>query len=288
MASAAAGWSGPVGSGRHAAWHGSQGRRTRPGSSGRAAGAGWIAQGHSISMRSVHEKLAAFDMLSMPGVLAAAKDAQVGVQEYEDSIDKVYLVDVEASARYKAAQARKDWRVSDRLFLDKLAQHSVKYRKLLNAEETVRAFSAWLCGTALNRDYVYRWIDPPEIQSCMGGTFKSKIEADDTRRGFKALTVNPGLWFGGRRIRMRVPMDSVMRMSTWCVRYTVLPRNIGERDERICDPKSAKNAIESEVRVPDGTPIPPTTDFAVLPRAGISEDVVKALGARYSIRRLGS
>ena len=239
-------------------------------------------------MRSVHEKLAALDMLSMPGVLAAAKDAQVGVQEYEDSIDKVYLVDVEASARYKAAQARKDWRVSDRLFLDKLAQHSVKYRKLLNAEETVRAFSAWLCGTALNRDYVYRWIDPPEIQSCMGGTFKSKIEADDTRRGFKALTVNPGLWFGGRRIRMRVPMDSVMRMSTWCVRYTVLPRNIGERDERICDPKSAKNAIESEVRVPDGTPIPPTTDFAVLPRAGISEDVVKALGARYSIRRLGS
>ena len=163
-----------------------------------------------------------------------------------------------------------------------------KYRKLLNAEETVRAFSAWLCGTALNRDYVYRWIDPPEIRSCMGGTFESKIEADGTRRGFKALTVNPGLWFDERRIQMRVPMNSVMRMSTWCVRYTVLPRNIDERDERIGDPKSAKNVIESEVRVPDGTPIPPTTDFAVLSRAGISEDVGKALGARYGIQRLGS
>ena len=276
-----------MGSGRHAAWHGAQERRARPGSSGHAAGAGWIAQGHSISMRSVHEKLAALDMLSMPGVLAAANDAQEGVQEYEDSIDRGYFADVEAS-RYKAAQARKDWRVSDRMFLDKLAQDSTKYRKLLNAEEAMRAFSAWLCGTALNRDYVYRWIDPPEIQSCMGGTFESKIEADDTRRGFKALTVNPGLWFRGRRIRMRVPMDSVMRMGIWCVRYTVLPRKIDAKDERIGDPKSAKNAIESEVRVPDGTPIPPTTDFAVLPRAGISEEVVKALGARYSIRRLGS
>lgn len=288
MTSAATGWSGPVGSGRHAAWHGAQGRRVRPGSSGHAAGAGWMAQGHSISMRSVHEKLAALDMLSMPGVLAAVDDAQEGVQEYVDSIDRGYFVDVEPFDRYTAAQAQKDWRVSDGLFLDRLAQDRAKYRKLLNAEETVRAFSAWLCGTALNRDYVYRWIDPPEIQSCMGGTFESKIEADGTRRGFKALTVNPGLWFDERRIQMRVPMDSVMRMSTWCVRYTVLPRDIGERDERIGDPKSAKNVIESEVRVPDGTPIPPTTDFAVLSGAGISEDVGKALGARYGIRRLGS
>lgn len=252
------------------------------GAGGGSAAAIMVAQGHAISMHRVRERLAAFDALSMPWVLAAVKRSQAGA-ECGGAISRDSFRSGRRFDRYVAAQVEKDWDESDRLFLDALKPDSAKYGRILGAEETARAFSAWLCGTALALDYVYRWIDPPEMGSCAGGTFESKIEADGTRRGFKALTTNPMLVFEERKIQMRVPMGDTVRGDIRCVRYTALPRRIGEKDERIGDPKSVEHAAEAEIRVPDGTPIPPRTHFAVLPGARIDSEVAMALGARYRI-----
>lgn len=181
------------------------------------------------------------------------------------------------------AQAKKNWDKADRLLLDEINLDRAEYDRLLDEEASARAFGAWLCRTALALDYVYRWIDPPEVGSCVGGTFESRIETNGKRRGFRALTANSKLRFDKRKIRMRVPMDSIIRRSIWCVRYTALPRRIDEKDERIGDPKSAEHAAEAEIRVPDGTPIPRKTDFAVMHGARIDKGIAKALGARYRI-----
>lgn len=136
---------------------------------------------------------------------------------------------------------------------------------------------------ALDLNHAYRWIDPPELESYTGGTFESRIEEDGTRRGFKALTINPRLRFEGRKIRVRVPVNGSIRNSIRCVRYTVLPRRIQEGNERIGDPKEAKYIVESEIRVADGTPIPEGTKFIVMPGAGVDQEIAKALGKRYVI-----
>ena len=241
-----------------------------------------LAQGHAISMHGVREKLAAFDALSMPRVLAAVKSSLTGV-ERGGAVSRDCFRSGRCFDRYMVAQAGKNWDESDRLLLDALRLDRAKYGRILGAEETARAFSAWLCGTAFALDYAYRWIDSPEMGSCVGGTFESRIEADGTRRGFKALTTNPKLRFEGRKIQMLVPMGGAVRRRIRSVQYTALPRRIEERDERIGDPKSAEHVAEAEIRVPDGTPIPPRTHFAVLPGARIDKEVAMALGARYRI-----
>lgn len=139
-----------------------------------------VTPGHTISVQGVREKLAVLDALSMQGVLSAAEDTYLTIKKYEDSIGTEYFGGAEAFVRYKMAQAQKDWRESDRLFLSKLTKDGAKYRKILGAEEMAHAFSAWLCGTALISDHAYRWIDPPEFESCMSGTFESRIESDGT------------------------------------------------------------------------------------------------------------
>ena len=128
-------------------------------------------------------------------------------------------------------------------------------------------------------------MDPPELQSYLDGTFESRTECDGTRRGFKALSLNPRLKFLSRPIALIVPLGPYMRGSLWHVHYTALPRRIAEKDERIADPKNAASAGEAEVRVPDGTAVP--TDSAFVVRAGTSVDewVVRALERRYEVIR---
>lgn len=262
---------------------GARGQRRGPCGGGPAGDAVWIAHGHAIRASSLRRRLAAFDGLPGREVLSAVESARRNVGEYEDSIGRGHLGSVEAFNRYTTAQERKNWDEADRLFLDELARDRTKYRRFLDAEEVLSAFSTWLCRRALDSDHVYRWIDPLEIGSCTGGTFESRIEKDGTRRGFKALSANPRLRFGERKIRMRVPVNAAMCKAIQCVQYTVLPRPILEKDERIDDPKSAKHDAESEVRVPDGTPIPIGTDFEVLPGSRISEVAVEELRARYKV-----
>lgn len=257
------------------------GRTPQPGAGEHGVATIPVAPGHMIDLRGTHEKLAALSRLSMPDVLIEVNNAWENVREYADSVNLDHFHNDDVFSRYEAASTRKDWEEADRLFLDSLVLDPPKYRRLLGVERTMRAFAPWLCGIALESEYAYRWIDPPELESCLGGTFESRIEHDGTRRGFKALSVNPELQFGKRKIRIRVPMNDAIRRNIWCVRYTAMPRKIEEEDERIGDPKSAKYVAEAEIRVPDGTPIPSESDFAVMSDAKIGEDLTKDLGAGY-------
>ena len=67
------------------------------------------------------------------------------------------------------------------------------------------------------------------------------------------------------------------------VYYTALPRDIMEKDERIGDPKIATNVREAEVRVPDGTAVPPDSVFVVKPGTPVDWNVVKALARKYVV-----
>ena len=132
-----------------------------------------------------------------------------------------------------------------------------------------------------------------------------------TGRALTAPAANPGLRFDRRKIRIRArggfkanadALREIQQAQDPDTGVRGYRRTHGrpirpvhgpaishnERGERIGDPKSARHAVESEVRVPDGTPILPKTDFDVLPGSGIGKAAGRALGARYRIRWLGS
>ena len=111
------------------------------------------------------------------------------------------------------------------------------------------------------------------------------MEFGGTRRGFKALSLNPRLNFLLRPVALRVPLVPDMRRSLWHVRYTVLPRRIEEKNERIADPKNAINVEEAEVRVPDGTAVPPDSAFVVRAGTTVDEWIVRALEEMYEVIR---
>ena len=111
------------------------------------------------------------------------------------------------------------------------------------------------------------------------------MEFGGTRRGFKALSLNPRLNFLLRPVALIVPLGPDMRRSLWHVRYTVLPRDIEEKNERIADPKNAVNVEEAEVRVPDGTAVPPDSAFVVRAGTTVDERIVGALEGRYEVIR---
>ena len=82
-----------------------------------------------------------------------------------------------------------------------------------------------------------------------------------------------------------MPLSHVMRKHIRCVPYTIMPRDIDSPDERISDPKNMAFAAEAEVRVPDGTAVPPGTVFTIKPDAGVDQGVVMALEKKYTVVR---
>ena len=130
----------------------------------------------------------------------------------------------------------------------------------------------------------FRWIDPPELQSYLGGVFESRMEDNRTRRGFKALTINPGLKFLWRKVMMTIPLNLDMRKCVKCVRYTTLPRQVKVEDERIADEMTAANVNEAEIRVPDGTAVPVEAIFTVQHDALVDKRVVSMLKEMYIVR----
>ena len=170
----------------------------------------------------------------------------------------------------------KNWLGVDKLVLDTLAPIGPDYGRFLDAEEWPRAFSNRLCAEAEAARAAYRWLDPPELESYLTGTFESKAESGRTRRGFKAPSMNPDLNFGLRKVVLKVPLDHGMRKSIRCVRYTAMPREADGPDEGISDPKNASYAREAEVRVPDGAAVPSGAVFTIKQGARVDQDVVMA------------
>ena len=242
-----------------------------------------LAEGHAIDRAAVHEKRLVLDDLHIGAVLGMAR-AKAKVGKFVSSPDAGYFGSASASDAYHAVVARKDWATVDQLILDALARDRAIYDKFLDAEEWMQAFSGRLCAEAEAAHGAYRWMDPPELESYLGGTFESRVEDDLTRRGFKALSMNPALKFLLRKVMMEVPLDSGMRRNVRCIRYTALPRQVEARDERIEDAKNVVNVKEAEVRVPDGTPVPAGTTFTVQQNAPVDKRVIAALKEMYVVR----
>lgn len=249
----------------------------------RAAGTIILAEGHTIDCAAVSKKRQILDEISIDAVLGNIKEwAHAG--EFAKPIDADYFGNAGISDAYDAAVARKDWATVDRLILDTLAQNHSKYGRALDAEAWMQAFSGRLCSEVEKARAVFRWLDPSELQSYLGGTFVSRIEDDLTRRGFKALSMNQHLKFLSRKVMMKVPLDYDTRRRIKCVRYTSLPRQIEAGDERIEDAKNSSNASEAEVRVADGTPVPAGTTFTVQQGAPVNRRVVGLLKEMYSVK----
>ena len=241
-----------------------------------------LAEGHTIEGAAVYKKRRILDDLSISAVLGNAS-ILTSIRVSKKLPVAVRFADVTNSDAYRAAVSRKDWMVVDRLILDVLARSRVDYARLLDAEEWMHAFSGRLCAEAKTAHAAYRWMDPPELDSYLGGTFESRVEGDHTRRGFKALSMNPSLNFLFRKVKMTVPLNCDMRRYIKCIRYTTLPRQVEVEDERITDEKGGGNANEAEIRVPDGTPVPVGTTFTARQSAPVDKRVIVNLNEMYAV-----
>ena len=244
-----------------------------------------LAPGHTISRAAVRRKMLLLDDLSINDAVGRVRYIWNSVSPFIQSLDEEYFGSTAAFDAYRSAVARKDWTAADKAVLDSLARNRARYGRFLEAEEWMHAFTERLRAEAESAHEAFRWMDLPELQSYLGGTFESRVEIDGTRRGFKALSLNPDLNFLSRPIGVRVPLIPGMRRSLRSVRYTALPRDIEEENERIADPKNAINVGEAEVRVPDGTAVPPDSVFVVKAGTSVDERVARALEMRYEVIR---
>ena len=241
-----------------------------------------LAEGHTIESAVVHKKRRLLDDLPIETVLRQVK-VVAGVDALSELLDRSRFEGGVISDAYRAAAARKDWMEVDQLALDALARNRAVYAKVLDAEAWMYAFSGRLCTEAETAHAAFRWIDPLELQSYLGGVFESKMEDNRTRRGFKALTINPDLKFLWRKVMMTIPLNLDMRKCIKCVRYTTLPRQVKVEDERIADEMAAVNANEAEIRVPDGTAVPVGTVFTIQHDALVDKRVIAMLKEMYTV-----
>lgn len=244
-----------------------------------------LAPGHEITQSGIQAKEKEFEGVSLSDVLVKAGGVHSGTIEAIRDLDKIFFGSTALSAKYRHLAARKNWPAFDKLFLDALSNRHHGYNIVLEAEEWMRAFSARLCAEAGVARSAYRWLDPPELKSYVNGTFESRVESGFTRRGYKALSMNPNLKFEARKVMLEVPLDLDIRRSIRCVRYTVIPREIDVADEKISDPKHAAFVTEAEVRVPDGAAVPPGAVFTIEPGTQVDQGVVMELEKRYAVVR---
>ena len=236
-----------------------------------------LAPGHYAERGAICKKRAVLDKLSIGRVLGRMADAKTRAGVLNRPPDREFFVGTDAYEAYRKAMACKDWITSDSIVLDELAPDGVAYRKLIESEEWSRAFNGWMHNAALSAPFVYRWMDPEELESLKSGTFQSKVVKGIKRRNHKALSLNPDLDFFGRKVVLTVPLTSSMLGSVRHVCYTALPRVIAAEDEEIGDPKNILHAAEAEIRVPDGTPIPPGTAVSIRRGAGIGRGALAGL-----------
>lgn len=244
-----------------------------------------LAPGHAITRSGVRAKEKELNDLPLRGVLKKVDDIRSSTIGITETLDESLFGNTAVSNRFHGLLAQKNWPKADKIFLDALAVTRPGYNALLDTEEWMRAFSCRLCSEAGTARSAYRWLDPPELESYVNGTFESRVESNHTRRGFKALSMNPSLNFDMRRVALEVPLGHGMRKSIRCVPYTIIPRRIAVPDERISDPKNMAFTAEAEVRVPDGTAVPPGTVFTIKPDAGVDQGVVMALEKKYTVVR---
>lgn len=242
-----------------------------------------LAEGHTIESSVVYKRQKLLDDLPIKAVLDQIK-AVASVDALTEVLDRSHFGSMITSEAYRTAVARKDWAVADLLVLDTLAQNRAVYARVLDTEAWMLAFSGRLCAEVETAHAAFRWLDPPELESYLGGTFESRVEDNRARRGFKALSMNPSLKFFLRKVTMTVPLDRGIRRRVKCVRYTTLPRQVKVEDERITDAMAGANVSEAEIRVPDATPVPAGTTFTVGHDAQVDRRVIAMLKEMYTVK----
>lgn len=244
-----------------------------------------LAPNHTITRRGVRAKQKELENIPLSDAVNKVKSIGSGTDKITGMIDEEFFGSDVVFDRYRSFHAQKNWPSVDKLILDALAAARPNYSKFLDAEEWVRAFNSRLCAEVGTARAAYRWLDPSELKSYLNGTFESKAESGRARRGFKALSMNFNLNFELRKVMLEVPLDPDIRKSIRCVHYTVMPRDIEEMNEKISDPKNAAFVKEAEVRVPDGTDVPPGSAFIIEQGTPVDQDVVMALEKIYVVVR---
>ena len=161
-----------------------------------------LAPGHTITRSGVDAKKKELNDLPMRGVLDKVDYIRSITIKAVGKLDGRLFDNTADSKTHRDLAAQKNWPKADKMFLDALAVTPSNYNAVLDAEEWMQAFTYRLCFEARTARRAYRWLDPPELESYINGTFESRVESNHTRRGFKALSMNPGLNFDTRSVAL--------------------------------------------------------------------------------------
>lgn len=205
--------------------------------------------------------------------------------EAAKTLDEVSFGGTAVSSNCRGLAAQKNRPAADKLFLDALANRHRGHSVVLDAGKRMREFSGRLCTEAGAARNACRGLDPPELKRYVNGTFEGGVGGDLGRRGYKAPSMNPSLKLGVRKVMPGVPLGPDMRRCIRRVRYATIPQETDVPDERLPDPKNAAFVAEAEVRVPDGTAVPPGAVFTIGPGTQVDQDVVMTPGKKCTAVR---
>lgn len=128
-----------------------------------------LAPGHAITRSGRRAKQKALEEIPMCDVLRKAESVHTSSNKIIGEVDKEFFGSAAISMRYHGLVAQKNWPAIDKLVLDTLAATSSDYSRFLDAEEWMQAFSGRLCAEVGMACSAYRWLDPPELKSYLGG-----------------------------------------------------------------------------------------------------------------------
>ena len=144
-----------------------------------------LAPGRAITRGGVRAKQKEPEGLPLGRVPGKAEGIYAGASRIIGEIDEELLGSTAISRRCRGMPAQKNWPGVDKLVLDALASAGPDYGRFRDAEEWLRAFSSRLCAEAEAARAAYRWLGPPELESCLAGTFESRAKSGRTRRGLR-------------------------------------------------------------------------------------------------------
>lgn len=163
-------------------------------------------------------------------------------------------------ARYMSAFRARNWLEADGIYMAELRhQNRGAFMSTLFAEGDARAFNRLLMEELASSNVLLRSMTVAELPSYEGGTFESRREIDGGRRGYKAFSLYENVYSAERPVTMSVPISEDIRRLVSTATYTALPRPLQPSEERMGDGKHVTHAGETECRLPDGTPVPPST-----------------------------
>ena len=105
-----------------------------------------------------------------------------------------------------------NWAGADKLYMDWIkTRYPGLYLDTLNAEGLAREFNAALVREMRRSVSIVRWMDMEELPSYLNGTFESRIEEGQGRRGYKAFSLGENIHTDKRPAFLTVLVDGTIR-----------------------------------------------------------------------------